>query len=225
MKPVYTWGLNYIPYNFSKSDAQLAVISQVYIRQALQLLINQSAIVQGALHGYGKVTSGAVGDAPPTKYLSPQALKGDPYPFSIQRAQHPAHRARLDDPCGRADRMHEPGDRRSECGLGVKAGTKLNLTMLYASGNAWVEAAMLQLETNAAQVGIQIQLTPQTFDNVLNWIENGVKSSPRLWLSLGTRELGRRLELCARLLADRRRVVPDRSAGNLGHYPTSTTTS
>ena len=87
MEPVYTWGLNYIPYNFSKSNAQLAVISQQYIREALQLLINQSAIVQGALHGYGKVTDGPVGDTPPTKYLSPQVRKGDPFPFSVQRAR------------------------------------------------------------------------------------------------------------------------------------------
>ena len=55
MQPVYTWGLSYIPYNFNPADPQVAIFNQLYFRQAFQLLINQAAIVQGALHGYGKV--------------------------------------------------------------------------------------------------------------------------------------------------------------------------
>ena len=57
MQPVYTWGLSYIPYNFDAADPQVAIFRQLYFRQAFQLLVNQAAIVQGALHGYGKVTS------------------------------------------------------------------------------------------------------------------------------------------------------------------------
>ncbi|HEY3906329.1 MAG TPA: ABC transporter substrate-binding protein [Streptosporangiaceae bacterium] len=218
MKPVYTWGLNYIPYNFSKSDAQLAVISQVYIRQALQLLINQSAIVQGALHGYGKITSGVVGDAPPTKYLSPEALKGDPYPFSIQRARALLTEHGWTIHAGNQTVCTNPGASSTECGPGVKAGTRLNLTMLYASGNAWVEAAMLQLKTNAAQVGIQIGLTAQSFDNVLNWIENGVKSCPASGCPWELANWGEGWSYVPDYLPTGDELFETGSAGNLGHY-------
>jgi peptide/nickel transport system substrate-binding protein len=215
MQPVFTWGLNYIPYNFSKSNPQLAVTSQLYIRQALQFLINQSAIVQGALHGYGVVTTGPVGPAPQTKYLSPTMKKGDPFPFSVQRAHtllsqhgwtvHPAG----------TTVCTSPGTGTTQCGEGIKAGTKLDLTMLYASGNAWVEAAMLELKSNAASVGIQIGLTPKTFDGVLTVVENlcGAPSCP--W---ELANWGEGWSYVPDYLPTGDELFGTGSAGNLGHY-------
>ena len=215
MKPVYTWGLNYMPYNFSSTDPQLAVVKQLYMRQVLQYLLNQSAIVQGALHGYGQVTTGPVGPAPVTKYLSPQMRKGDPFPFNVQHA----HQLLTD----HGWTVHEggvtvctrPGAARSQCGEGVKAGTKLNLTMLYASGNAWVEAAMLQLKSNAANVGIQIALSQKSFDGVLGVIESTCNAPSCQW-ELGN--WGEGWSYVPDYLPTGDELFGTGSAGNLGHY-------
>jgi peptide/nickel transport system substrate-binding protein len=218
MAPVYTWGLNYIPYNFSKSDPQLAVVSQQYIREALQLLVNQAAIVQGPLHGYGKVTDGPVGDTPPTKYLSPQVRKGDPFPFSVQRARSLLTEHGWTIHPGGFTVCTRPGDSSTECGPGIKSGTQLNLTMLYASGNAWVEAGMLQLKSNAANVGIQINLTQKTFDDVLNWITNYTTGCPTTGCPWELANWGEGWSYVPNYLPTGDTLFETGSNGNLGHY-------
>jgi peptide/nickel transport system substrate-binding protein len=215
MAPVYTWGLNYIPYNFSDTDPQLAVVNQLYIRTALQYLINQSAIVQGALHGYGKPTTGPVGDAPVTKYLSPTVRKGDPFPYSVQKARSllVAHGWRVVE--GGTSVCTNPGSAANQCGPGVKAGTKLDLTMLYASGNAWVEAAMLQLKSNAANVGIQIALSSKSFNGVLGVVLSTCHKPSCQW---ELANWGEGWSYVPDYLPTGDTLFQTGSGGNLGHY-------
>jgi|SRR5580658_218021 peptide/nickel transport system substrate-binding protein len=169
LQPLYTWGLSYIPYNFSKADPQVAIFRQLYFRRAFQYLVNQEEIIQGALHGYGKISTGPVGDTPPTAYLSKAARAGDPFPYNLALAEslltsHGWHVNKIG-----VTTCIDP----TECGAGIKLGAKLSLTMLYATGNAWVEAAVLQLKSNASLVGIQLNLTGESFDQVVNTAQNG----------------------------------------------------
>lgn len=165
--PVYTWGLSYMPINFNPADPQLAIFSQKYVRQALQLLVNQAAIIEGALHGYGKTSTGPVGNSPPTQYLSPQARKGDPYPFSAPEAEKLLSDHGWDVRKGHTTTCADPGTGPNQCGKGVRLGAKLNFTMMFATGNAWVQSAVLQLQSNASLVGIQITLSSGSFDQVV----------------------------------------------------------
>ncbi|MGI9008636.1 MAG: ABC transporter substrate-binding protein [Streptosporangiaceae bacterium] len=168
LQPLYTWGLSYFPYNFGSADPQRAVINQVYFRQAMQLLEDQAAVIQGPLHGYGHTTTAPVGSFPRTKFLSPQGRRGDPYPFNPAAARRllTLHGWRVN-PAGVSVCPAGP----SQCGAGVKAGTKLNFTLYYATGAAWLESALLQLKSNAAEVGINIELKPRTFNGVLAVVE------------------------------------------------------
>lgn len=172
MQPVYTWGLSYIPYNFNDADPQVGIFKQLYFRQAFQLLVNQPAIIQGALHGYGKVNVGPVGDAPETKYLSPTAKKGDPFPYNLGAARSLLRRNgwEVNPDIGITKCIH-PGAAKGECGAGIKGGQKLSFRMLYATGNAWVQAAVLQLKSTASQVGIQIETKGESFDSVILTVE------------------------------------------------------
>ena len=169
LQALYTWGLSYFPYNFGRADPQRAVISQLYFRQAIQYLEDQAAVIQGPLHGYGHTTNGPVGSYPPTPYLSPQERKGDPYPFNPGKARNllQGHGWTQTSPVGVAT-CTKAGSGPGQCGAGIKAGTKLNFTLYYATGEAWLESAMLQLKSNAAEVGINIQLIPKSFTEVLN---------------------------------------------------------
>lgn len=179
LQPVYTWGLSYIPYNFGSRDAQLPIISQTYFRKAFQLLANQAEIIQGALHGYGKPSTGPVGDTPPTSYLSPQALKGDPYPYSVPEARQLLRQHGWQINPGGTTKCIDPGPGPTQCGKGVKPGTKLTFDMLFATGNAWIQAAVLQLQTNASYVGIKIKLTGESFDQLIGTVSNGCGPNPQ----------------------------------------------
>jgi peptide/nickel transport system substrate-binding protein len=171
LQPLFTWGLSYFPYNFSSTNPQLPIISQLYFRRAIQQLENQAAIIQGPLHGYGHVTPGPVGGFPFTKYLSLQARKGDPYPFDPSGA-----RKLLSDhgwtvkPSG-VSTCDRPGSAPDACGTGVRKGAQLKFSLLYATGEAWLESALLQLKSNASQVGIEIDLIPKSFNQVLAQVE------------------------------------------------------
>jgi peptide/nickel transport system substrate-binding protein len=180
LQPVYTWGLSYMPYNFTNGNRQLAIFKQQYFRQAFQLLVNQAAIVQGALHGYGKPSYGVVGDSPATDYLSLTARKGDPFPYNPPLARQLLRRHGWDIRKGHVTVCAVPGSGPTQCGLGVRRGAQLSFTMMFATGNAWVESAVLQLQSNASLLGIQIQLQPGTFNEVVGKAQGdcGPKGTP-----------------------------------------------
>jgi peptide/nickel transport system substrate-binding protein len=171
LQPLFTWGLSYFPYNFSSANPQLAIISQQYFRQAIQLLEDQAAIIQGPLHGYGHVTTGPVGGYPPTKYLSPEARKGDHYSYNPAYARSLLFNHGWKINPGGVSTCQRAGSAQNQCGQGVHSGAQLNFTLYYATGQAWLESAMLQLKSNASQVGIDITLKPRTFNGVLAEVE------------------------------------------------------
>ncbi len=168
LQALYTWGLSFFPYNYDPADPLAPVFKQLYFRTAFQDLMNQEEIIQGPLHGYGKLTTSVVGDFPRTKYLSKTARAGDPFPYNPVEASHllVEHGWVLPTPtqpnkvayCAHA----------ALCGSGVATGTTLNITVDYANGLAWLEAELLQLKANAAQLGMHLSLVPMTFQDVIN---------------------------------------------------------
>jgi len=48
----------------------------------------------------------------------------------------------------------------------VKPGQPLSFTMTYATGTAWIDSEMSQLQSNAAAVGIRVALKPAPFTQV-----------------------------------------------------------
>ena len=55
----------------------------------------------------------------------------------------------------------------SLCGPGITAGTALSFTFSYASGYAWIQAELTQLQSNAAALGIKLNLKPEPFNTVV----------------------------------------------------------
>lgn len=164
LQALYAWALSYFPYNFGPMNPLAAVYKQLYFRTAFQDLMNQELIIQGPLHGYGKLTTGVVGDFPRTKYLSKQAKQGDPFPFNLVAAGHLLQNNGWNvQPGGTTTCVHA-----ALCGKGVAAGTKLDFTIDYASGLAWLEAELLQLKSYASELGINITLKGMNFQDVIN---------------------------------------------------------
>ncbi|MBO0803127.1 MAG: hypothetical protein J2P25_08645 [Nocardiopsaceae bacterium] len=171
LNPLYSWSINYFPVNFQSATGNGPVIRQLYFRQALQHLINQKAIIQGPLHGYGRYTVGPVATYPATRYLSPRARKGDPLPYSPAKAREllTAHGWHVV-PNG-ATTCTDP----AKCGPGVTKGAKLSFTLPYAAGTSWVGAEMTQLQSSAILLGIKINLSPKPLDQVTAQADDNCK--------------------------------------------------
>jgi peptide/nickel transport system substrate-binding protein len=162
LAPLYSWGINYFPLNYQSTTGNAGVLKQLYFREALQLLMNQAAVIAGPLHGYGVPTVGPVGTYPVTQYLSTTGRQGDPFPYNPTMAKSlltshgwtvvPNGTTSCTDP--------------AKCGPGIKQGQQLSFTLPYSTGTTWIEQEMTQLQSNASQVGIKLSLEPKPFDQV-----------------------------------------------------------
>jgi peptide/nickel transport system substrate-binding protein len=162
--PWYSWSINYDPINLQSTVGDhAAIFKQAYFRQAMEYLFNQEAVLQGPLKGYGQLTTGPVGLYPMTSFLSPQLTSGNPFPYEPSKAKSllTSHGWSVV-PSGTTTCTNP-----SLCGAGISKGSALSFTFVYATGQAWQESELTQLQANAAAVGIKLNLKPGTFDSVV----------------------------------------------------------
>jgi peptide/nickel transport system substrate-binding protein len=160
-----SWGITYINLNFASPQAG-PVLKQLYVRQAMQRLINQAGYIHSFLQGYGNPTYGPVPLVPSSQFVS-AAEKQNPYPYSP-----PAALALLRGhgwkivPNG-ADVCERPGTAAGECGAGIAAGTKLSFSLQYSTGSQGVSEEVAALQSAFSQAGIQVAPSGAAFDTVV----------------------------------------------------------
>ncbi len=180
LAPIYPWGIDYYALNFQSTVSDhAAVFKQLYFRQAMAYLMDQEAIIKGPLRGYGAVTVGPVAATPVTSWLSAQGKQGDPFPYNPGKAKSLlASHGWTVVPNGVSTCTDA-----SACGPGIAQGTALNFNFLYESGVTWVQSEMVELQSNASQVGIRLNLVPKPFAQVIS-VAGGncvVTKSPCTW--------------------------------------------
>jgi peptide/nickel transport system substrate-binding protein len=162
LAPLIEWAINYFPLNLQSTTGNGPVNRQLYFRQALQYLMNQKAVIDGPLHGYGAYTVGPVGTYPSTSYLSPQGQQGDPFPYNPTKAKDLLSSHGWDVVPNGITTCADP----SLCGPGVNKGHQLVYNLVYATGTNWITSEMEQFQSNASLLGIKINLEPKPFDQV-----------------------------------------------------------
>jgi peptide/nickel transport system substrate-binding protein len=162
LDPLYSWAINYFPLNFQSTTGNGPIIKQLYFRQALAYVMDQSAVIEGPLKGYGLYTVGPVPTYPSSSYLSSTGKQGEPFPYSPTKAKDLLTSHGWKVVANGTTTCETP----SLCGDGIAKGKTLSFNMPYATGTNWIESEMTQLQSNAAQVGIQISLSPKPFDQV-----------------------------------------------------------
>jgi peptide/nickel transport system substrate-binding protein len=164
LAPWPIWGINYFPLNFASTTGNGPIIKQLYFRQVLENEMNQQAVIDGPLRGYGVLTTGPVGSVPATQWLSPQAKSGNPFPFDPSKAKSllTSHGWTVV-PQGTTTCSNP-----SLCGPGIAKGQKMSFTLIYATGTAWIVSEVTQLQSNLAAIGIKLNLKPEPFDQVLS---------------------------------------------------------
>jgi peptide/nickel transport system substrate-binding protein len=164
LAPIYPWGIDYYAMNFQSTISDhAAIFKQLYFRQAMAYLMNQAAIIKGPLRGYGTVTVGPVAATPATSWLSSQGRAGDPFPYNPAKAKSLlASNGWTVNPGGVTTCTNA-----SACGPGITKGTGLSFTFAYESGVTWVQQEMVELQSNAAAIGIKLNLDPKPFAQVI----------------------------------------------------------
>jgi peptide/nickel transport system substrate-binding protein len=179
LAPWYQWGISFYTVNEQSTVGDHgAIFSQVYFRQALAYLMNQPAIIQGPLRGYGFLTTGPVAAQPVTPWLAPQD-SSVAFPYSPAQAKSLLTSHGWDVVPGGTTTCATP----SLCGPGIAKGTPLNFTMAYASGQQWIADEMIQLQADEALVGIKLNLKQEPFTSVVDAYSGNCKvaSLPCNW--------------------------------------------
>jgi peptide/nickel transport system substrate-binding protein len=160
-----SWAITYIGLNFTAPQAG-PIFSQLYVRQAMQHLINQAGYISSFLGGYGNPTYGPVPLVPKTPYLDAQQQQ-NPYPYNPAEAVSllTAHGWKVvsqgTDTCTR------PGSGPTDCGAGIPSGAKMAFNFLYATGTQAGNEEDAALQSSFSQAGIKLSLSGQSFDNVI----------------------------------------------------------
>jgi peptide/nickel transport system substrate-binding protein len=165
LQPWYNYGIQYYEINFNNPTIGPA-FKQLYVRQAMQELVDQEGMAKTVQRGYAYPTTGAVPSQPPNQW-TPSVQKSNggagPYPFSVATATSLLT----------SHGWKEVGgvmtcETASKCGAGVAAGTKLSFTMDYATGVTYFEQEISIYKSDLGEAGISVNLVPQSFNTIIS---------------------------------------------------------
>jgi peptide/nickel transport system substrate-binding protein len=168
LEPAYQYGIYYMVINFNNPTIGPA-FKQLYVRQALQDVVDQPGIDKAVYRGYAYPTSGGVPTQPQSQWVpSVQNSNGGqgPYAFSVSTAKSLLTSHGWKEVNG-VMTCESAGTAATDCGAGVTAGTKLSLTMDYATGVQAFQEEVAVYKSDATQAGIAINLVPQSFNTII----------------------------------------------------------
>jgi peptide/nickel transport system substrate-binding protein len=160
------WEITYFPENFNNPTVG-PIFKQLYFRQAMQDLVDQSAYISAALNGYGYATYGPVPVKPTSDFVT-SVETNNPYPFSVSNAAALLKANGWTVNAGGVSTCTDPGTGAGQCGAGVTADAQASFNLQYLSGNAALTTEMTIFKTDFAGAGIQINLSTAPFDTVIS---------------------------------------------------------
>lgn len=143
------------------------LLRQLYVRQALEYLINRKQLVSKVYNGYADPGNGPVSVMAGGPWPSPLEKSGGPYPYSPSKAIAllKAHGWNVV-PNGTSTCVN-PGTGASQCGADIAKGAPLNFQLVYSSGRASTDQQNAAIQSSEAQAGIKIALKSEPFDTLI----------------------------------------------------------
>jgi peptide/nickel transport system substrate-binding protein len=169
LTPWINLGVDYAIYNL-KNPQVGPMLSQLYIRQAIQHTENQPQILKDIFKGFGFPTYGPVPLLPTNPYAD-TFEKSNPYPFSISAATGLLKSHGWKIVAGGTDTCQKPGTGSGECGAGITKGEKLSLQLLYSNGNEDTTRENEVIASSASAAGINLVLKSQPFNDVVSVVQ------------------------------------------------------
>jgi peptide/nickel transport system substrate-binding protein len=153
------------------------IFQQLYFRQALQHLVDQQGWIDHFLHGTAVPTYGPVPTAPRNPLMAPGAQQNI-YPFSVAAAAAKLKANGWKVKPGGVSTCEKPGTGHGDCGAGISKGQGIVFNVDYEANVTAVQEEMEDLESQAAKVGIKINLTTHPEDDVTAATEHCAAGSP-----------------------------------------------
>jgi peptide/nickel transport system substrate-binding protein len=167
--PTYRWGINYFPENFNSvgdTGHAGAIFKQLYIRQVVQLLVDQTLYIDRIFKGYGVPTYGPVPVWPHNPFSSTFEEK-NPYAYNPAKAKALLKSHGWKVVPGGISTCTKAGSGSGDCGKGIPKGAKLDFTLQYVSGTRSETALMNAEKSSWGSVGFRVNLSTATFDAVI----------------------------------------------------------
>ena len=175
------WSMDYAAYNFNAKSPEAKFLDQLYIRQVLQMTVDQPLMIKQIDKGYAY---DQINPLPPTASVAvtgPGVSKVNPYPYNPKKASA-ILKAHGWTSSGSFLACAKPGTAANECGKGIKKGDTLTVTILYGSG---IPALQTQVSTEVSEwqsIGIDAQESGAPFNSVVaDCVSNASSWSICLW--------------------------------------------
>jgi len=152
----YPFQFDYFEPNFNNPTVG-PILRQLYFRQAFQHLVDQQGWIHAYYGGLGVPTYGPVPASPHNPYSDAKAVV-DPYPFSVLAAKSLLADHGWKVVANGLTTCARSGTGPGDCGKGISAGEGLSFTLMYPSGLPYTDGSMVDLQSVAKQVGIEIAL-------------------------------------------------------------------
>ncbi|AUW95407.1 ABC transporter substrate-binding protein [Sulfobacillus thermotolerans] len=151
---LYRPGFDYVALNLNPAAPHEIgkAFSELPVRQALQMGVDQTGMIAHIFHGYGVIDDTSLAPLPKTFLFNP-ALTRPLYPFNPARGKQ----------------LLLKNGWREVHGVMTKQGMALNFTLDYAAGTQSAADMVQLMKSNWAQEGIEVHLVPQTFDTVVSY--------------------------------------------------------
>jgi peptide/nickel transport system substrate-binding protein len=154
VKPWTNFGVGYAVVNLHNPKVG-PILSQTYIRQALEELVDQPGDIKAFYHGTAVQTCGPVPFAPPNTFAS-SFEKSCPYSFGVSKAVKLLKARGWHVVPNGVDTCQRPGTKSNECGAGIAAGDKLEFNYTYATGIQAVQQSVENEISDSAKAGIKL---------------------------------------------------------------------
>ncbi len=153
------------------------IFKQLYVRQALQSLINQTQISKDIWHGFAFPTYGPIPQTPKSEYLS-GALKKNPYPYSVSHAKALLKAHGWNVVANGTDTCARPGTGSADCGAGIAQGAKMQFTEEVASGSAPFLAEAEAMSSSWSNAGISVTIQQKSEPSIFATLEPCSNGNP-----------------------------------------------
>jgi peptide/nickel transport system substrate-binding protein len=143
-----------------------ALLRQLYVRQALEDLIDRPQIVSKVYEGYADPGNGPVPLTASGPWASPLEKSGGPYPYSPSAATAllKAHGWKV--VAGGTSTCQRPGTGASDCGAGITAGEPLSFQLAYSSGLTGMAEQNAAIQSSEEQSGVKLTLKSEPFNTL-----------------------------------------------------------
>jgi peptide/nickel transport system substrate-binding protein len=151
------WLFSYVAPNLGQGDPMAPALRQLYVRRAMQRALDQSGLVRTAYKGYGVSSTSPLPAGTPS-WIAGKVKDPDAYDPNAALALLAAHGWQLRS--GVQVCVH-PGRARGKCGVGIAAGTRLQLTLLVDLGESGPQFEVTSEDVAAwAAIGIDVISRP-----------------------------------------------------------------